>query len=105
MTALEDIAAERKRQIEIKGWAPSHDDQMHGQGDLAYAAAAYAIGRRAVSGQCRVGHHANVTIWPWDIADCRMRGNRRRDLVKAGALIVAEIERIDREVSRQSEDG
>lgn len=37
MTALEDIAAERRRQIEVEGWAPEHDD-LHRDGVLARAA-------------------------------------------------------------------
>jgi hypothetical protein len=39
--ALDDVAAERKRQIEAEGCTPKHDD-MHRIGDLAMAGAAYA---------------------------------------------------------------
>jgi hypothetical protein len=34
-------------------------------------------------------------FWPWSIDWCKP-GDRRQNLVKAGALIIAEIERLDR---------
>ena len=94
MSAIEDIAAERQRQIRSEGWSPDHDDE-HDGGELAAAAACYA------------GHAANTTAenvataglppgeWPWDLNSWKP-STARRDLVKAGALIVAEIERLDR---------
>ena len=39
--AIEDITAERKRQIEVEGWSSEHDD-VHTGGEMALAAAAYA---------------------------------------------------------------
>lgn len=83
MSAIEDIAAERRRQIEVEGWTLEHDDQL-GFGEMSNAAAYYAL-----SGD------QHSSIWPWDWKWCK-RTSRRRDLVKAGALIVAEIERLDR---------
>ena len=100
--ALRDIAAERCRQVEQEGWTPEHDDE-HSDYSLAQAAATYAIGatvggpERSVMDEFgRSGTVSRVhSLWPWDDAWFKPK-SRRRDLVKAGALIVAEIERLDR---------
>lgn len=39
---LLEIAAERKRQVEVEGWTSIHDDG-HGKGEMAAAAACYAL--------------------------------------------------------------
>lgn len=90
MNAIKDIADERQRQIESEGWTPEHDDE-HDNGDLAKAAACYAVGEEVRSST------TGFALWPWH-ADWWKPApdNRRRELVKAGALIVAEIERLDR---------
>jgi hypothetical protein len=85
--AVEDIALERKRQVTVEGWTPEHDDE-HAGGELASAAAAYALHSRSGAGP-----HG---WWPWSGEWWKPKG-RRRDLVRAGALIVAEIERLDRQ--------
>ena len=41
-SGIEAIAAERQRQIEAEGWTPGHDD-THDRGELARAAACYAL--------------------------------------------------------------
>lgn len=87
MSGIEDIAAERQRQIEVEGWSPEHDDE-HTNGELADAAACYA-------GDKRQFNTAAPTNWPWSQGWWKP-ADRRRNLVKAGALIVAEIERLDR---------
>lgn len=86
-----EIADERQRQIAVEGFDASHDDD-HGTGQLATAAACYALppGIRLFDQQ---GTPAN---WPWE-RQWWKPGSYRRDLVKAGALILAEIERIDRD--------
>lgn len=97
MSAIDEIATERRRQIEAEGWTTMHDDQ-HADGDLARAAAAYAY---AGSMSDRSGRNAKQiaelirVLWPWGW-DWWKPKSRRRDLVRAGALIVAEIERLDR---------
>jgi hypothetical protein len=83
--AILDITAERLRQIAFEGWTPEHDD-AHGTGELADAAACYALGTE------RIQH---FKLWPWSWEWWKPT-DRRCDLVKAGALIVAEIERLDR---------
>lgn len=85
-TALADVAAERQRQIEQEGWDAQHDDD-HAAGELALAGAAYVAHDQFPS-------HAH-DIWPWSRMWWKPT-TRRRDLVKAAALIVAEIERMDR---------
>ncbi len=85
--AMLAVIAERRRQIEAEGWTPEHDD-THATGELARAGGAYA--RKA-------GTMMSVppNEWPW-AADWWKPQGFRRDLVRAGALIVAEIERFDR---------
>jgi hypothetical protein len=85
--AVRDVLSERQRQIEVEGWDTQHDDEHQGgHGSLAVAAAYYAMhGRRGV-GQ---------VIWPWEKEWCKPK-DERRNLVRAGALILAEIERLDR---------
>lgn len=91
-SALQDIAAERQRQVEIEGWDHGHDDH-HRDGALALAGASYAISSTHQRG--RRGFTGLPDIWPWHKAWWKPEAPRR-DLVKAGALIVAEIERLDR---------
>lgn len=93
--ALWDVAKERLRQIEAKGWTPQHDD-THDDGSLAAAAGCYARG--SPSAYEPVGNRA-VNLWPWHQSWWKP-SDRRRNLVKAGALVVAEIERIDRAAAK-----
>jgi hypothetical protein len=102
---LAEISAERLRQVEVEGWTPEHDAE-HGEGELAMAAGCYAIGH---PGEVKGGYWAGAgrdgsddywiplkaSLWPWDIKWWKP-SDRRHDLVKAAALIVAEIERLDR---------
>lgn len=90
MKGIELIAAERQRQIEQEGWTPEHDAE-HGKGELAEAAACYAMPERA--------RQTGVSdlLWPWDEKWWKPTPNDRiRELVKAGALIAAEIDRLQR---------
>lgn len=82
-----DIAAERRRQIEQEGWTPEHDDS-HADGELLFAAVAYVLYARGNGDAVR-------EWWPWDPTGFK-GGDTRRLLVKAGALIAAEIDRLDR---------
>lgn len=87
--AILDVMAERQRQQSVEGWAPEHDDE-HCNGELAMAAVCYINDTGAVN---RNG--GKPWGWPWH-ASWWKPDTRRRNLVKAGALILAEIERIDR---------
>lgn len=88
--AARDVLEERRRQVEVEDFDASHDD-MATKGQLAGAAASYAMHDI----EHWAGKEAARTIWPWDKAWWKP-ANRRRNLVKAGALILAEIERLDR---------
>lgn len=92
MSSLEDIAAERRRQIDTEGWTVEHDDE-HDAGQLASAAACYALA--AVMDSPSANDTTCARYWPWERKWWKPT-DRRRNLVKAGALIVAEIERLDR---------
>ncbi len=88
-----DVLAERARQVSAEGWTPEHDDE-HNDGSLARAAACYALHTEPVG---NVGDY--LRFWPWGGEAWKPR-ERRRNLVKAGALVLAEIERIDRAAAR-----
>ncbi|HBC2886832.1 TPA: ead/Ea22-like family protein [Citrobacter freundii] len=87
--AILDVVAERQRQKTIEGWTPEHDDE-HCNGELAMAAVCYINETGTVN---RNG--GKPWGWPWDASWWKPK-TRRRNLVKAGALILAEIERLDR---------
>ena len=92
------IVAERRRQIEVEGWAAEHD-LAHAPGALARAGAAYAVNvwlRNADVQKTRDLRGLPSLIWPWEKSWWKPDGNRR-DLVKAGALILAELDRADTE--------
>jgi hypothetical protein len=99
-TGVELIAAERQRQIDQEGWTPEHDDQ-HRAGELGQAAACYADPGRetrprwveGISG--RMARAAIPLRWPWEYGSWKPTpDDRLRELVKAGALIAAEIDRL-----------
>lgn len=95
--AIADIAAERRRQIEVEGWTPEHDDE-HERAEMACAAACYALSGTSADEAIYIhGRWKDIRdlFWPWS-RDWWKPKDRRRNLVKAGALIVAEIERLDR---------
>lgn len=101
--ALLDVAAERRRQVDVENWTPEHDDK-HNRGEMIRAAVNYAAAA-SVSVYLSRSHdypdhppfrdHGQAVRWPWDISWWKP-SNPRRDLVKAAALIIAEIERLDR---------
>lgn len=98
MTGAEAIAAERRRQTEDEGWSADHDD-AHEEGALALAAALYAFQAHDPDthrhGIALARRGSCPSLWPWT-SDWWKPTDRRRDLVKAGALIAAEIDRLDR---------
>lgn len=103
-----EIGSERQRQKDKEGWTTAHDD-AHRNGELAAAAACYAFmaskddtTRNIVAISESNPQYADpekrliaVRFWPWEWSWFKLK-DRRRDLIRAGALIVAEIERLDR---------
>ena len=88
--AARNVLAERQRQIEAEGWTPEHDDAHH-DGTLAQAAGCYATW--AFEGEQLPNWVP--TGWPW--ADSWWKPSTPRlNLIRAGALILAELERLDR---------
>lgn len=98
-TGADLIATERKRQIEKEGWTAEHDSE-HSEGDLTEAAICYAdvsVKQSEFGGERRHYKRVVPTNWPWDIEWWKPSMNRVRNLVKAGALIAAEIDKILKE--------
>lgn len=96
-----DVLAERQRQRQVtgEGWTPEHDD-ANNDGEMAQAAACYALNAAGWKTEALRG------CWPikWMAAWFKPT-DPRRDLVKAGALILAEIERLDRATHAARREG
>jgi len=93
-SAINDVIAERKRQINVKGYEKNHD-QQHTDFSLTKAAICYA----------EIVHHNKDKYtaddfslpdleWPWAAEHLKPK-TPRQDLVRAAALLIAEIERLD----------
>lgn len=91
-TGIQLINEERERQITREGWTQEHDNN-HKNAELAAAA------------RCYVGHALGLVYgmdrqtyppqqWPWESEWWKPSAEPIRDLVKAGALIAAEIDRL-----------
>ncbi|WP_333997218.1 hypothetical protein [Pseudomonas aeruginosa] len=80
-----DVQAERRRQITAEGWTPEHDD-LYCAAELPRAAAAYILNG---------ANDEAPAIWPF-VAKWWKPRDSRSNYVRAGALILAEIERLDR---------
>lgn len=101
-----EIMRERERQIEAEGWTIEHDDS-HLPGTLAVAGACYAleslnatpgprIGRGIGQAYRQIAFDAGIPkYWPWEPQWWKPK-DERRNLIRAAALIIAEIERLDR---------
>jgi hypothetical protein len=100
--AARDVLAERQRQISVEGWTPEHDDE-HVGGDLAAAGACYAVysatyGCIGSTPQYRAGNPP----WAWPFSPRWWKPKTgREDLVKAAAMMLAEIEKIDRAAAKE----
>lgn len=94
-SALLDVLAERQRQIEAEGWSLLHDDE-HSRGELAAAGAAYAAYAEDLQADRRILDAGPPAFWPFGTAWWKPHADSRRNLIKAAALLLAEIERLDR---------
>jgi len=84
--AVRDVIEERRRQIQVEGWTDEHDDLFIGM-ELAAAGASYALASHEPA-------HPPLE-WPWAPEWWKPK-SRRQNLVRSAALIVAEIDRLDR---------
>lgn len=96
-SAEADVLRERAKQR--RKWGDNHDDQ-HVSGDLAAVASylAYPPDPPVYVGEAE----ANIPCPEWAV-DLAAKHAHREQLVVAGALIVAEIERLDRFAERSKE--
>ncbi|MGG3810913.1 DUF3850 domain-containing protein [Methylorubrum rhodesianum] len=99
--AARDVLAERRRQVAAEGYSFEHDDN-HARGELAAAAACYALPLAVYTGclapfppRGTLGLKLANHVWPWAPGSFR-RKSRREDLIRAAALLIAEVERLDR---------
>lgn len=121
-TGVQLIEAERNRQVLVEGYDLAHDDEHEGN-ELAWAAACYAAPERIFVPSDVAAGRAYYDPFPGDWSDSRccppsphkmQAGNvakpelfdgehRIRMLVKAGALIAAEIDRLQRAVATRAQ--
>ncbi len=87
--AARDVIAERARQMSVEGWTPEHDDE-HADESLAIAAVCYVL-----FGDSPNSPNHPPSAWPW-AAEWWKPKDHRRNLVRATALLIAELERRDR---------
>lgn len=96
--AAADVVQERQRQINVEGHALTKDDS-YAQCELLQAAVMYtAVTALTLTGEPHPPVDEVKELWPWDIQWWKPT-TPRRNLVKAAALIIAEIERLDRMTS------
>lgn len=94
-----DIIQERDRQQHEEGWTPEHDDS-HAPGAMSRAAACYAF---ASFHDAHYRDDGTPVGWPWEAAWWKPK-DARSNLIRAAALITAEIERLDRAAAALSVD-
>jgi hypothetical protein len=94
------IAAERERQVTVENWTPEHDD-THDTGGLTCAAMAYADAARKRMLGASDEHTLRIwNYWRWNKDWWKPSLDPVRNLVKAGALIAAEIDRLHRKENK-----
>lgn len=120
------IAVERQRQVAAEGWTPEHDDehaegellaaascylqaaQVAERADEALQAVMRYLDRSGIEPDEDVarqrenparhffGWDGAPELWPWDVRWWKPSPDPERNLVKAGALIAAELDRLAR---------
>ena len=95
-TGAELIAAERTRQIEVEKWDAKHDDE-HSRAEMLAAALAYSVLAQQQFHSRKPDQELVCSLyWPWSKKWWKPSKDPIRNLVKAGALIAAEIDRLQR---------
>lgn len=100
---LDEIRKERQRQVVVEGYTRLRDDE-YSYGELPRAAMAYCQSASTLMLDTSVLANKPPPYWPWDDEFWKPK-TPRHDLVRAAALIVAEIERIGRRDDGDSERG
>lgn len=88
------VLAERERQIAQEGWTPEHDDR-HDGGELLRAGVLYFLRGKYGPDFLTYDDDGSPIGWPWEPEWWKPK-DRQRDLVRAGALCLAEEARINR---------
>ena len=86
------IGEERRRQIKIEGWTLEHDD-THTDGEMLRAAVIYM--NHGTERQSPIQPSGAPLAWPWGVEWWKPK-DRRRNLIRAGALCLAEKQRLSR---------
>lgn len=95
---VELIAVERQRQLDVEGFDTSHDDK-HSGGELSAAASAYtllACDIMAGTPYPQAVLERLERAWPWEECWWKPSPDPIRNLIKAGALLAADIDRLHR---------
>lgn len=106
LLGVELITRERNRQIVTERWSTQHDDS-HTDQSMAIVAAMYAVHGTDSEVLNRAGDGEVTDAWPKTWAerfDKRNKHPRIRQLAIAGALIAAEIDRLQRAAIANAED-
>lgn len=97
--AVDDVIAERMRQIKEKGYTLAFDRVNSDGGQLIKAAMCYA-GIADMQNRGKTLEDAAWFFdrdWPWDLETYKPKADARRNLVISAAFLLAEIERLDAE--------
>lgn len=89
LTGVEQIEIERLRHINGEGFDAKRDDEYTKQ-ELLCAAITYALQTSQFAGP------VPEDFWPWNRSWWKPSDDPIRNLIKAGALIAAEIDRLQR---------
>lgn len=103
LRAIADIDAERERQLNVEQWDADHDDE-HVDGSL-WAAARFYVNTAL---KTPIWAYSNFKQWPWSPEwfkpwrklSAITEIDKERCLIKAGALILAEQDRLDRALQK-----
>ncbi len=89
ISILAEVRNERRRQVIEEGFDLGHDDEINFGGRLSLASACYSLA------DTWYDKDFVFSLWPWPMVRFKPT-TPRRNLIKAAALLIAEIERLDR---------
>lgn len=112
MNGIETIAEERRRQVTGEGFTDENDDK-YVLGELLSAAVCYTVAADclanspdkettdAIMSEIKHCEFGPAVAWPWPYKWLKIHPDPVRNLAKAGALIAAEIDRLNRRAERR----